>query len=59
MRPDPPDLPARLEPAGTLDAGGLQEATLSDAHLDGLQAPGVKIDACVRSHRRRLQRDAL
>jgi uncharacterized protein YjbI with pentapeptide repeats len=46
MRIDPPDLPAHLEPAETLDAeAGLDCELLADASLPGLRATGLRIDA--------------
>lgn len=47
MRPDPADLPARLESAETLDADGPCEAELIGAACAGLRAPGLELDGCV------------
>ncbi|MEA2295888.1 MAG: hypothetical protein QOE86_3527 [Solirubrobacteraceae bacterium] len=45
MRIDPPDLPDELEPATTLDAGGLDCAALQGAELAGLRLVAASIDA--------------
>ena len=44
VRPDPADLPARLEDAQALDADGLYDAALSDTAFAGMRAPGVRIE---------------